>query len=179
MSAWQSGSGTPVTSSREVTAGRPPKFVNLAFALYLLNIAMGLISVILLLTSNVWRIAERAAQTDVTGDRAAAVHDAVVREQVTSIVAALVVVALYVLVTSKMRAGRLWARTVLTVVSAFSILNAIKSHSFRIDGRSYTVGGSQIVAYFGLVISVAAVTSMYCRSSNAYFRRKRQVSSES
>ncbi|GAA3435024.1 hypothetical protein [Kutzneria kofuensis] len=85
------------------------------------------------------------------------------------------VVALYVLVANKMRAGRAWARVLLTFFGViFVVLGGLGLIGLA-DGLATAQGLSVdpvevALSAVGLVVDVAALVAMWLRPSNDYFR---------
>ncbi len=81
-----------------------------------------------------------------------------------SVVIYVVIGLLYVLFAVKMRAGRNWARIVLTVLTVLSLL-------------SLAQGTIDVVGLIGVLAAVVAVVLLYLKPANDYFnlvRRQRQ-----
>ena len=93
----------------------PPGSVNGAFFIYLIAAVLAVIAIILTLTSNVWEQAIADSGADTSGVN---VHSLVNTVKIVSVVFGVIFIALYLLFAFKMRAGRNWARIVLTVLSA-------------------------------------------------------------
>jgi hypothetical protein len=93
--------------------------------------------------------------------------------RITAIAIAVILVAVYLLFAFKMRAGRNWARIVLTVFGALSILSAVTPGggmtrgSFVIDGRVFQV--TQAPTWAGAVLAVIGIVLMFLAPSNKYF----------
>ena len=81
---------------------------------------------------------------------------------ITAVVISVIIAALYLLFAFKLRAGRNWARIVLTVLTALSLLSLL-------------VGQSTIVGYFGVLAAVAGVVLSFMTPSNAYFAAARTI----
>ncbi len=147
----------------------PPGPVKGAFLIYLVAALISVVGIVLVLTSNVWNQAIAAAGTSTAADGTSA--DSVVNAaKIITVVFAAVFIALYLLFAFKMRAGRNWARIVLTVLSALSILSAARSSaSVTVNGQSFSVGSSQATGWIGAALAVVAIVLMYMGPSNAYF----------
>lgn len=74
----------------------------------------------------------------------------------TAVVIAVIIAALYLLFAFKLRAGRNWARIVLTVLTALQLLSLL-------------VGQSTIVAYVGVLAAAVGVALSFMAPSNAFF----------
>jgi hypothetical protein len=85
------------------------------------------------------------------------------------------IVALYVLVANKMRAGRGWARVLLsffgTIVVVFGGLGMAGVADGLAAAEGMSVDPTEVVlSAIGLVVEVAALVAMWLRPSNGYFR---------
>jgi hypothetical protein len=154
-------------------AGPParPTSVTLAFFAWLLMTALSLLSLIFVLTSPIWDQAVdaglRAADTNgVSIDASTLVNTA----KITSVVGFLIGAGLYLLFAFKMRAGRNWARVVLTVIGALGVLSAVLPtyRSVTVNGTTYVVQNYGI-HWISLALLVAALVLMFVPASNAYF----------
>ncbi|MEU0797459.1 hypothetical protein ABZ342_45975 [Amycolatopsis sp. NPDC005961] len=81
---------------------------------------------------------------------------------ITAVVIAVVIAALYLLFAFKLRAGRNWARIVLTVLTALQLISLL-------------VGQSTIVAYFGVLAAAVGVVLSFMAPSNAYFASTKAI----
>jgi len=125
--------------------------------------------VILLVTSDVWdqAMAAAAGRPGSSGMTAQSLANTV---KVVAVVAVSNIVGLYLLFALKMRAGRNWARIVLTVLSALSIgSTAHSSTTIRVNDQAFTASTSQAVGWFGAALAVVAIVLMFMPASNAYF----------
>ncbi|WP_329046062.1 hypothetical protein OG738_30645 [Amycolatopsis sp. NBC_01488] len=86
----------------------------------------------------------------------AQIDQAVTIAMITAVVIAVVIAALYLLFAFKLRAGRNWARIVLTVLTALQLLSLL-------------IGQSTIVGYVGVLAAIAGVVMSFLAPSNAYF----------
>ncbi|MGW4485301.1 hypothetical protein ACWEOE_15865 [Amycolatopsis sp. NPDC004368] len=82
---------------------------------------------------------------------------------VIGVVIAVVIALLYLLFAVKLRAGRNWARIVLTVLTALQVLSLLRS-----DGGTWLSYVSAVAAVIGVVFS-------FLGDSNAYIAAGRQV----
>lgn len=145
----------------------PPGSVNGAFYIYLLAAVLAAVSIILALTSNVWDQAIAGGAANNSGTN---VQSLVNFAKIFTVVVGAIFIALYLLFAFKMRAGRNWARIVLTVVSALSVLSAFSaSATVTVDGQVYTSSSTQISGWITAVIAIVAIVLMYLSASNAYF----------
>lgn len=147
----------------------PPSTVKGAFLIYLIAALISVVGIVLVVTSNVWDQAIAAAGTNVTSNGTSATSLASAAK-IATIVVGVIFIGLYLLFAFKMRAGRNWARIVLTVLSVLSILSAARATaSINVNGQVYSVGGSQATGWIGAAIAVVAILLMYLGASNAYF----------
>ncbi|MET3808433.1 putative membrane protein [Nakamurella sp. UYEF19] len=146
-----------------------PGTVKGAFLIYLLSAAVSVISVVLLVTSDTWNqvIATYGDQADAAGVTAASLIQTV---KIFAIVAVVIFVGLYLLFAFKMRAGRNWARIVLTVLSVLSVANVARpaSSSVTINDTTYAVGSTQAVGWAATALAIVAIVLMFMPASNAY-----------
>lgn len=75
---------------------------------------------------------------------------------VTAVVIAVIIAALYLLFAFKLRAGRNWARIVLTVLTALQLISLL-------------VGQNTIVGFVAVVAAIVGVVLSFMTPSNAYF----------
>ena len=86
----------------------------------------------------------------------AQIDQAVNVTMITAVVIAVVIAGLYLLFAFKLRAGRNWARIVLTVLAALQLLSVLTGQS--------TIGG-----YLAVLAAVVGVVLSFTGPSNAYF----------
>ena len=148
-----------------------PTSVTLAFFAWLLMTALSLLSLVFVLTSPIWdqAVAAGVRAADINGVQIDA-SSLVTTAKITSVVGFLIGAALYLLFAFKMRAGRNWARVVLTVIGVLGVLSAVLP-----TYRSVTVNGTTFVVqnygihWISLALLVAALILMFVPASNAYF----------
>ncbi len=147
----------------------PPPTVRYAFYTYLAAAAVSLIGIVLTLSSDIWQQAIGAAGSQI--ETSGMSTDTVITiAKTTTIVFGLLFLALYLLFAFKMRAGRNWARVVLTVLSALSIVSVFSSQgSVTVNGHTYSAAASQLTGWLGAILAVAAIVLMYLTASNLYF----------
>lgn len=144
---------------------KPPSTVTGAFLIYLLVALIAAIGVVLVLTSGVWDEALKNA-----GSSSIDVDSLVTTAKVVAAVIGVIFLALYLLFDFKMRAGRNWARIVLTVLSVLSIFNAFSaSASVTINNQVYQSSSSKALGWVTVVLSLVAIVLMYLPASNRYF----------
>jgi heme A synthase len=157
----------PYPSAADPSAA--PAEVQTAYRLYIAGILIGVLGAILTFVNLPAAMdAAIAKQGDVPGLSAEQLRSATQIGAIVGGIVALVFVVLYILFIIKMRAGRNWARIVLTVLSALSVISTV----FGI-GTVFSEGGlgvvSGILTLVQLVLIVVAVYFMFRPASNAYF----------
>lgn len=155
------------------TGPKPPGPVNGAFLVYLIAALVALIGIIVTVTSDFWdeAIRDNAGMVPTNG---LSTEDAVNAAKIGAVVAGVIIVALYLLFAFKMRAGRNWARIVLTVLSALSIVSQFTfSASVEVNGRVYSSSLSDASGWVGTALAVVAIVLMFLPASNEYFARSK------
>lgn len=74
------------------------------------------------------------------------------------IIVAVIIAALYALFAAKLRAGRNWARVVLTIIAVLALIYLVT--------RGFT--STSLISYVGAILSVVAAVLSYLPASNAY-----------
>ena len=144
-----------------------PGSVKGAFLIYLIAALLAAVGVVLSLTSNVWNQAVAAAGSNTSGVDTQTLVNTV---KITTAVVGVILLGLYLLFAFKMRAGRNWARIVLTVLSALSILSlASASSSVNVNGTVYKSSSTQLTGWIGGALAVVGIVLMFLPASNAYF----------
>ncbi|MBM9466284.1 hypothetical protein [Nakamurella leprariae] len=161
------GNAMPAPPSR-------PGSVTGAFVCHLLTIVAVVVSAVVVMTSSVWdrAVEEAARQSQTTID----VDTAVTFARVLVIAFAVVIAGLLLLFAIKMLTGRNWARIVLTVLSALTVLSGLSGQtraSVTVNGEVFeaTSTGSN---WIGAVIAAVAIVLMYVPASNQYFHQSKQ-----
>lgn len=77
---------------------------------------------------------------------------------ITTIVIAVIIAGLYVLFAFKARAGRNWARIVLTIIAVLALI-----------GLAFGGGGGSVLGIIGRVLAIASAVALYLPNSNHYF----------
>lgn len=145
-----------------------PSTVTTAFILFLVSAAAGIFVAVYLL-SDTGRAEVREAIRTAQGVQ---LPDPSEFETVVSVAIALasgivlVIGALFVFFAFMMRAGRNWARIVLTVLTGLSIASGLSGGG--------TGGGMHWSNWVSLVLSIVALVFMFLAPSNEYFRRSKQ-----
>lgn len=144
-----------------------PKSVDNAFMAWLTVTAIGVLSLILVITVSGDDI-RKSLQDSNPNYTAKQLDDAVTTGKVVGIILGLIFVGLYLLFVYKMRAGRNWARITLTVLGALSILSTLL-------GSGQNGALLLIVGLVQAVLIVAAVYFMYRPDANQYFAAGKRV----
>jgi hypothetical protein len=149
-----------------------PLTVKLAFYDLLLMTAASLVLLIVTLNSPIWDLAVQAGLRE--ADTQGVTIDATSLVTTTKIIIVVVFgifAALYLFFAFMMYGGRNWARIVLTVLGALSVLTAVTptTGSVTVNGSTYTATNYGINWVSGL-LAVAAIVLMYLPQSNIYFR---------
>jgi hypothetical protein len=137
-----------------------------AFLVYVVVAVLALVSLVLSVTSSVWQ----QAIDDNPNTSGIDAQSLVNTVKIVAVVVGVIFIALYLFFAFKMRAGRNWARIVLTVLSALSILSSTSaSSSVTINNNVYRSTGSQTFSWIGTVLAIVAIVLMFLPASNAYF----------
>ncbi|WP_103352311.1 hypothetical protein [Amycolatopsis sp. CA-128772] len=135
-----------------------PGTVEGAFWAFLASTVIGLIGGVLIFAN---RDGIAQALRDANRQRGGNLTDAQIDQTVnatmiTAVVIAVIIAALYLLFAFKLRAGRNWARIVLTVLTALQLLSLL-------------IGQSTIGGYLAVLAAVVGVVLSFTGPSNAYF----------
>ncbi|MET0864388.1 MAG: hypothetical protein ABWZ98_08620, partial [Nakamurella sp.] len=89
--------------------------------------------------------------------------------KIVSVVAFLIFAAVYLLFAFKMRAGRNWARIVLTVFGGLTLLSAVTrtANTVTVGNQSYTTNSGP--GWVTAVLALVGIILMYVGQSNQYF----------
>lgn len=146
-----------------------PTPVVAAFWLWLAAAVAAVVSGVLVFTSDIWAQAVASAG-GASGLNGVSVPTLVSFVKTVAVVTMVIFVALYVFFAIKMLLGRNWARVVLTVVAALSILGSITQQAeVTVDGTVYSAGSGQAVRWVQAALAVLALVLMYLPAANAYF----------
>jgi len=127
-----------------------PTTVKISFWIFLIGLILDVIAAVLLLLGGTALAASGASATA----EGTTVSGGVL---ITAGVIALVLAAIQLLILWKMKAGRNWARIVLTILEVLSL------------GSLFT--GASGIGITAVVLGVVAVVLMWVPTSNAYFRK--------
>jgi hypothetical protein len=149
---------TPPPGKQGQPAPKPPTEITAAFWGYLIAAVAGLIGGFLIL-GNKQQIADALRRANNQGG---ALTDAQIDQAATITVVIAVIVAvifslLYALFAYKLRAGRNWARVVLTVIAVLALLSLVLGN------------GGTVLGYISELAAVVAAVLSYLPASNAYF----------
>ena len=159
----------------QVTQPAAPGTVKGAFLIYLLAALLAALGIVLSLTSSVWDDAIAAAGNDSGVSTQTLVNTA----KIVTVVVSAILLALYLLFAFKMRAGRNWARVVLTVLSALSIASSFSaSASVTVNGNVYKSTSTQATGWIGAALGIIAIVLMFLPASNAYFSASKAARSQ-
>lgn len=150
------------SSSDSSIAPAPPAEVQTSVKLWFASIVIGLIGAV----GGVF-LADTDALTDdlVEADSGLSASDAesiVTLGLIVGLVVALVIIGLQVFFVFKMRAGRNWARIVLTVLAGLSLLSGL----FGLTGG---ITAGSLISLVSLAVLIAATYYMFRPAANAYF----------
>ena len=133
---------------------------------------VSLIATVITLTSPIWdqAVAYGAAQANTANIDVQALVTGV---KVVVVVVALIFVAVYLLFAVKMYGGRNWARIVLTIFGALTVLSAFTptSRTVTVNSRIYDVNTGQWATYLTAVLAIVGIVLMYLPQSNPYFKQ--------
>lgn len=166
--------GGPVQSTKP----KPPGTVTGAMIIYVLQVLFSIIAVFMVVNSDIWKQALNDATSSQTDLGGASVDTVINTAKTLTIVIGVVLAGLILMFAFFMWGGRNWARVVLTVLSALSILSALTSAagavtgSVTINGRTYEAG-SNWSSWVSLVLAILAIVLMYLPQSNLYFRESK------
>ncbi|MFL6140794.1 MAG: hypothetical protein ACJ72N_02845 [Labedaea sp.] len=142
-----------------------PKSVDNAFLLWLIGAGISLLGVIFVLTVGVDAITDSARESLKNSGRPYTEEDVknfANLSKIIGVVIGLLFVGLFVLFAYKMRAGRNWARILLTVLGGLSLV-------FTLLGISSTDGLTLVVRLIEAVLTLVAIYFMFRPEANRYF----------
>lgn len=164
-------SAPPVDPREHPGAPARPKSVETAFMLWVINSALSLLGLVvtLLFDRDALRAAARTSlEGSGTSFTEAQLDQAVNASLIFTGVVAVLFFALYLLFAFKMRAGRNWARIVLTVLGGLSIV-------LNLVSLGTTSGISMVLTLASLALVGGAVFLMFQRDSNEYFNAAKRA----
>lgn len=150
-----------------------PGSVTVAFWLWMGVMVVGILSTVLLFTSDYFsRVAEAVrADTGIDTGTALAAGEGVARVAV--ILSTVVTLFIYLFFGSKMYAGRNWARIVLTVLGGLAVLSGLTSASSVAGASVARPSDVTALAWIQAALAAVAIVLMYLSASNRYFRQTR------
>jgi hypothetical protein len=148
-------SAPPIQATEPGPKPQPPGTINASFWLYIAGTVVGIIGTIFV-ASDKQRIIDSIQKSNhqLSGSQ---LNTAANVALVLAVVFAVVWTVLYLLFAVKLRAGRNWARIVLTILFVLNVLSLVANQ------------GTQGVEYIGTVLLAAATVLAYLPASNAYF----------
>ena len=125
---------------------------------------------IITLTSPVWALAIAAGARQ-SGGTSVDVSGVVTFLKTFVVLVFLLSLAIYVLFALKMRAGRNWARIVLTVFGALSLLFSVAptSRTVTVGTQTFEPGQALWLGWVTAALVVAGIVLMYLTPSNKFF----------
>jgi hypothetical protein len=149
-----------------------PNTVTFAFYCWLATTVVSIIGLILTLTSPIWDLAVNAAtrQNNVSL-QGTSVQSLINTLKIFTVVIALIFVAVYLLFAFKMYAGRNWARIVLTVFGALTLLSAFTptSRTVTVGSEVYNINTGAWAGYVTALLALIGIVLMFLAPSNKYF----------
>jgi hypothetical protein len=143
--------------------------VTWAFWCWIATTVASLIGLIITLTSSVWTDAVNAGIKQSGQSVNIDVQSLVNTVKIISVFAFLVFAAVYLLFAFKMRAGRNWARIVLTVFGALTLLSSFNTSTSSVTVNGQTYSSSSGSNWVTAVLALAGIILMYVGQSNKYF----------
>jgi len=160
--AYPGGAGLPPEPVR-------PNTVTYAFWCWILTTVASLVSLIITLTSSVWTDAVNAGVRQSGQSINIDVQSLVNTVKIISVFAFLVFAAVYLLFAFKMRAGRNWARIVLTVFGALTLLSAFTPTTSSVTVNNQVYSSNSGPTWVTAVLVLAGIVLMYVGQSNKFF----------
>ncbi|MBM9466283.1 DUF4064 domain-containing protein [Nakamurella leprariae] len=151
--------GYPGGDSMTAVAPKPPGTVTGAFVLYLISAIAIIVTGLLVFTGPVERRLREELEVTDTSNTTMSLDQLVQVTQWVAFVISLIIGAVWLLFIFKMRAGRNWARIVITV---FAVLGLLSLFSGYRSGQAWD--------FIGPVLSVLALVLMWLPASNEYFQ---------
>jgi preprotein translocase subunit SecG len=146
-----------------------------AFWCWVAAAVVGLIGLVLVLTSPIWDLAVAAGARQSGNLTTVNVQNLVSTLKVVTVVIAVIFVAVYLFFAWKMYAGRNWSRIVLTVFGALTLLSAFTptSRTVTVNGDIYNVTTGAWAGWVQGLLALAGIVLMYLPLSNAYFKQSK------
>ena len=165
-----SAPGTSESAVSSELREAPPEAVEQSYQLWVIALVVGLVGAIVRITLAVVFAPEISASVEASVFQPSVVPGALALGVIVFAVLDIVVTAVLLVVAAKMRAGRSWARTTLTVLGVLGLLHAL-STSFDIT-TIYRAGGvvASVVSLIHAALVVVAMIFAYRSTANAWFR---------
>ena len=163
--AYPGGAGAPATPPVR------PNTVTYAFYCWLATTVVSLIGLIITLTSPVWDQAVQEGIRTSASNVSINVQSLVNTAKIILVVVFLIFAAVYLLFAFKMYAGRNWARIVLTVFGALTLLSAFTptSRTVTVNAQVFDVNSGQWANILTGILALAGIVLMYLTASNKFF----------
>jgi uncharacterized protein (DUF983 family) len=136
----------------------PPREIMISFWCYVGAAAIVLIGGLFAITLK-QSVLDTLRNNNTTGLTASQLETAANAAVVVAVVISVIIAGLYLLFAFKLRAGRNWARIVLTVIAAIDLLSLI----------SITRQGGSPISYIGALAAIAGCVLSYLPNASAYF----------
>ena len=148
-----------------------PVTVVAAFWCWIAAAAVGLIGLILTITSPIWDLAVTAGARQ-AGNLTVDVQALVNGLKIFIVIVAVIFVAVYLFFAWKMYAGRNWSRIVLTVFGALTLLSAFTpaSRTVTVNSETYNVTTGAWAGWVQGLLALVGIVLMFMPLSNAYFK---------
>jgi len=149
-----------------------PQTVTFAFWCWLATAVVSIIGLVLTLTSPIWDLAVQAGtRQQGVNLQGVSVEGVVTTAKIFVAVVALVFVGVYLLFAFKMNAGRNWARIVLTVFGALTLLSAFTptSRTVTVNSQVFNVDSGAWAGYVTAALAIAGIVLMFLAPSNKFF----------
>lgn len=158
-SPWNAPSGSAYPGATDLPpAVRRPGTVEAAFWIYLVSAVLTFAATLLVFTAAGQQAIRDAVRQGVQ-TRGVNEDQLIQTAQIIAVVVGLIIVAIALLFVFKMRAGRNWARVVLTVFGVLSLLSLF----------SGVRTGTSTPDFIGPIVTLVALVLMWLPASNEYF----------
>ncbi|UOZ07120.1 hypothetical protein [Amycolatopsis sp. WQ 127309] len=164
MSEYPSYPASSDPSASSAAAPARPSTIEASFWAFIASTVVSLIGGILVFGNRdaLTTATRDASRQNGTGLTEAQIDQAVTIGLVVAVVIAVVIALLYLLFAFKLRAGRNWARIVLTVITVLQVLSVL-------------VGQSTWVTYVSVLAAVVGVVFSFLAPSSAYINARKAV----
>jgi ABC-type Fe3+ transport system permease subunit len=157
-------SAPPIRDQESAAPLPPPTEITLAFWGWLVAAVIVLVGGLVVLGQK-QQIIDALNKVDTTSQlRSVNVESQAQTAMIAAIAAAVIICVLYVFFAFKLRAGRNWARIVLTVVAALNLIDLLTNSDT-----------ASALSYVGGLIAVAAAVLSYLPKSNGYIRESKRA----